>query len=253
MMAGGARYNFGSVSLTGAGTLIDSLYAVRRVVYERGLVSLAELGDMLAADFAGAEPFRQHLINRVPKFGREDEAVRSFSARVFADLARVSSGRENTRGGRYEASLFSFRTFADMARGTGATPDGRKADEHLSPGMSPSLLSLGRRSTVGQVLSALEPLDLTLYPVVAVLDVKLPACAPGRGAPLLTPVIRRFLDAGGSVLQVNCVDAAMLLEARAHPERHPDLVVRISGYSAYFNTLSEELKDEVIGRTSITT
>ena len=249
MMEGGARYNFGSVSLTGIGTLIDSLYAVRRTVYEQRMASLSQLRDMLASNFEGEESFRQYLARRIPKFGQDDDGVREFAAKVFADVARVSSGRENTRGGRYEASLFSFRSFTDFGRKAGATPDGRRAGEHLSPGMSPSLLSLGEKCSIGQIMRSLEPLDLTLYPVVAVLDVKLPASRERYSTDVLGSVLRRFLDSGGSVLQLNWVDPAVLLDAREHPERHPDLVVRVSGYSAYFNTLSEAVQDEVIERT----
>lgn len=250
MLDGGTRYSFGSVSLVGIGTLIDSLFAVREAVYNRALVTLDELAGMLAKDFEGSEPFRCYLVNRIAKFGQDDGAVRAFSAEVFADLARVSSGWPNSRGGRYEASLFSFRSFTDLGVRTGATPDGRNAGEHLSAGMSPSLLGLGRSCTAGQVLDAIEPLDLTLYPVVAVLDVRMPACRQTPGD-VLTPVIRRFVAAGGSVLQINCVDTDTLLDARAHPSRHPDLVVRISGYSAYFNTLSAALQDEIIERTIV--
>ncbi len=251
MMEGGARYNFGSVSLAGIGTLIDSLFAVNRVVYEQHQLSLAQLADMLTADFKGEEAYRQYLLHRVPKFGQEDEAVRAYSARVFADVARAASGQPNTRGGRYEASLFSFRSFTSFGERAGATPDGRHAGQHLSPGMSPSLLALGPECGISQVLRALEPLDLTLYPVVAVLDLKLPMAAAGCPAPAVTAIFKRFLAAGGSVLQLNIVDPAVLHEARAHPERHPDLVVRVSGYSSYFNSLPPALQDEIIARTAV--
>jgi pyruvate-formate lyase len=134
---------------------------------------------------------------------------------------------------------------------TGATPDGRRAGEYLSAGMSPSLLALDHGASIGQVLSALEPLDLTLYPVVAVLDVKLPAVRGGVPAQAIVPVIRRFIQAGGSVLQVNCVDQGMLKDARVHPERHPDLVVRVSGYSSVFVQLADPIQDELIARTVV--
>ncbi len=251
MMSGGCRYSFGSVSLAGIGTLVDSLFAVKSAVYDQELVSLDRLSGLLERDFSGDEALRGRLASRIPKFGHEDEAVRAFSARVFADVARAASGKPNTRGGRYEASLFSFRSFASFGGMTGATPDGRRAGDHLSAGMSPSLVALGGDSSVGQVLSALEPLDLTLYPVVAVLDVKLPAARGGIPVPAVAAVIRRFLSAGGSVLQINCVDQEMLKDARAHPERHPDLVVRVSGYSSRFVRLAEPIQDEIIGRAVV--
>jgi len=99
------------------------------------------------------------------------------------------------------------------------------------------------------VISALEPLDLTLYPVVAVLDLKLPLGRSGSTPEIIVPVIERFIHCGGSVLQMNTVDPATLIDARDHPERHRDLVVRVSGYSAYFNTLCEAVQTEIIERT----
>ena len=248
MMEGGARYSFGSVSLTGVATLVDSLFAIHRVVYERPQILLSRLRAMLAADFGGEEAYRQYLMHRVPKFGQDDETMRSFSAKVFADIARASSGRPNTRGGRYEASLFAFRSFANLGIKTGATPDGRKAGEHLSPGMSPSPIGLGKECSISQVMRSLDPLDLTLYPVVAVLDVKLPAPSPPE---ILVPVFKRFVASGGSVLQPNVLSPETLIEAREHPDRHPDLVVRVSGFSALFTTLSPAVQDEIINRTLV--
>ncbi len=104
---------------------------------------------------------------------------------------------------------------------------------------------------MGPLLAALRPLDLTQYPVVAVLDLKLPLAPGGLSPELLVPAIQRFMDCGGSVLQINCVDPAVLLEAREHPERHTDLVVRVSGYGAYFTGLSTDIQDEVIPRTVV--
>jgi formate C-acetyltransferase len=249
MMAGGCRYSFGSVSLAGIGTLVDSLLAVKILVFDQGEISLSELRRMLETDFEGAEAFRERLANRVAKFGHEDPSISEFSAQVFADVARVTSGKPNSRGGCYEPSLFSFRSFVKLGEKTGATPDGRRDGHYLSPGMSPSVLALGQHASVGQVLSSLEPLNMKDYPVVAVLDLKLPATPGGLPSSALVAVLRRFLASGGSVLQINCVSQDTLTEARAHPERHPDLVVRVSGYSSVFVRLPEAIQDEIIDRT----
>jgi formate C-acetyltransferase len=186
-------------------------------------------------------------------YGSDGPKTREFSSAVLADLARVTSGRPNTRGGTYEASLFVYRAFIGMGRRSGATPDGRLAGEPLSPGMSPSPSALSRHNAIAEVLRALEPLDLTAYPVVAVLDMKLPLEAVGGQSRHIVPILRRFLDAGGSVLQLNVVDPAVLEEARRHPERHGDLVVRVSGYSARFTTLPEGIQDEIIQRSALCT
>lgn len=251
MTEGGCRYSTGSIDMAGIGTLVDSLYAVREVVYERGEVPLRQLLDMVAHDFEGEEAFRQYLLNRVSKFGRDDAAVRAFATNVFADVAASSSGQANSRGGRYAASLFAHRSSVKLGECTGATPDGRKAGAYLSQSMGPSLEALGRNAEISSVLASLEQLKMTDYPVVAVLDLKLPEFGSLDGAPIIKSVIRRFLASGGSVLQLNVVDTATLREAKAHPERHPDLAVRVSGYSAYFTTLSPEVQDEIINRTEI--
>jgi formate C-acetyltransferase len=248
MLDGGTRYAGASVSLIGVGTLVDSLRAVRHLVYERGEVTLQELAHVLETDFEGREPLRQYLVKRMPKYGTDDPEIRQFSARVFSDLARVGSGPPNTRGGRYEASVFVYRAFVWMGHRTGATPDGRRAGEPLSPGMGPSAFALAGNSTVGSVLAAIEPIDLAAYPVAAVLDLKLPWADTGLEPDIIESVIRRFLDVSGSVLQFNVVDPAVLQDAREHPEMHRDLVVRVSGYSARFTTLPEQIQDEIIQR-----
>jgi len=248
MMEGGARYSVGSVSLIGIGTLIDSLFAVRKMVFEHERVPLDQLRAIIESNFEGEEILRQFIVNRVPKFGQADAEMEAFSSRVFSDLAAVSTGHANGRGGTYEASVFVYRLFVEMGKKTGATPDGRKAGDYLAQGMGPSQLALGRRSDVGQILGALAPLDMTDYPVSAVLDLKLPASRGECDPRTIVPIVKRFLDAGGSVLQLNVVDPEVLREAKAHPERHGDLVVRVSGYSARFAALSEEIQQEVIDR-----
>ena len=248
MLDGGTRYAGASVSLIGVGTLVDSLRAVQRLVYEEGRLSLCELAEILEDDFEGQEQLRQYLANRVPKFGTDDEDIREFSGRVFSDLARVTSGRPNTRGGKYEASVFVYRTFVWMGRGTGATPDGRRAGEPLSQGMGPGPLALSQEAGVTTVLSALEPIELEDYPVAAVLDVKLPYAPAGMDREVVVTLMKRFLEFGGSVLEFNVVDPEELLDALEHPECHGDLVVRVSGYSARFTTLHENLQQEIIER-----
>jgi formate C-acetyltransferase len=219
------------------------------VIYERRQLSLEALAAILEQDFRGEEALRQYLIHRVPKFGQADPEIRAFAARVVADLAAVTHGRKNSRGGRYEASLFSFTTYQGMGGATGATPDGRSSGVRLSQGMSPSALSQGGNGSAGALLDAIEPLDLTSYPVVAVLDLKLPVGPRPVAARHIAPVISRFVDVGGSVLQTNTLSQQELLDARAHPDRHRDLVVRVSGYSAYFVSLSPEIQEDIIERT----
>lgn len=248
VVAGGARYSSGAVDLCGIGTVIDSLFALRRVVFEEARVPLERMLRILADNWADEEPLRQYVLHRVGKYGSGDDDAAAFARQAFADVAAASSGFPNSRGGRYQASLFAHRQFMALAPWVTATPDGRRSGEPMSPGMGPSLLALSDRCDLGQVLAAIEPLELEGYPVVAVLDLKLPADSRGEH---IEAVIERFLAVGGSVLQLNVVDQRVMAEAVEHPELHPDLIVRISGYSAYFTKLPPSVQAEVMARTQV--
>ncbi len=250
---GGTRYSDAALDCVGIGTLIDSLYALRTVVYERKLKTWTEFRSILANDYAGDENFRQYLLHRIPKYGQAGTEIGEFSAQVFRDVAAATSGFPNSRGGAYEASLFAFRHFVSFGQHTPATPDGRRGGQALSPGLSPSPLSLGEKCALGQILAALELLDLRDFPVVGMLDLTLPlalGAARMSSAPL-EALIRRFLASGGSGLQFNVVSPAALRKARAEQQAEADLVVRVSGYSAYFTRLPEAVQDEILERTLV--
>ncbi len=250
MTEGGCRYSTAAIDLAGIGTLIDSLWAVREVVFERGELNLERLKKILAEDFENDEAFRHYLIKTAAKFGRDtDGEHQAFVAKAFKDIAESSSGMPNSRGGKYVASLFAHRSNVRHGKDTGATPDGRKAGSILSKGMGPSNESLGPRMQSGEILQSLEPIDMTDFPIVSLLDLKMPVVDGPKGGIVIESVLRRFLEVGGSTVQFNVVGPEILLEAREHPEAHPDLIVRVSGFSAYFAHLNDETKDEIIERT----
>ena len=128
-----------------------------------------------------------------------------------------------------------------------ATPDGRKAGAYLSRGFSPS------ESTpvegVTEVINSLKNFDLTLFPESFATELTLPATPGSRYDPeIIAALIRVFAKSGGSTLQINVLDHEELIKAKAEPEKYPNLIVRICGYSQAFNSLSAEKKDEVISR-----
>ena len=241
MYVGGTKYSYGSVSLVGIGTLIDSLLAIKWVVFDEKLMSFDDFVEIVKNNFKGNDPLRRKIMSEAPKFMRDAEA-NEFAARVFKDSASASDGLKNTRGGKYEASLFSFRTFISLGSNFAATPDGRLKGEYLSAGMSPTILS---QISVTDVLAGLEKIDMTDYPVVAVLDIKLPQ-VPVK---ITESIVKQFIHYGGSVLQINMVDQQTLIDAKNHPENYGNLIVRMSGFSARFVALPEAEKDEVINRT----
>ena len=242
---GGAKYNYNSLSPTGIGTMIDSLYAIRKAVFEDGYVTLNELTRALQTNFEGAEALCLYLRNRVPKFGDDDEELNRFAGRVMRDVARVSSGMPNNRGGIYEASLFSNMGYLEM-RDMDATADGRRKGETLSRGMGPS--DQGGAGVISKVIHSMEHLPLDRYPASAVLYLDMPYSPGQTDKTLIESVIRYFISNGGNVLDLNLADVNALKDAKVHPENHQGLVVRVWGFSAYFVTLEEKLQDEIIAR-----
>lgn len=242
---GGAKYNSTALSLLGIATLVDSLYTVRRLVFEEKALSLPELLSLLESDFQ-SDPAMHHRILQLPKHGTGHEELNAFSARVLEDLSRLA-GQENARGGRYLPAVYPHDVYRPLGLKTGATPDGRQANTPLSRGVSPS--EFIKTESPLNIIHSLKKLDFTRFGESFITEITLPALEDTpehRG--VLTAVIRAFLEAEGSSLQFNLLNKQRLLEAEAHPDRHKDLLVRVCGYSAPFVALSEESRREILHR-----
>ena len=245
---GGARYNSSSFSLIGIGTLIDSLYAVRQAVYDEKKLSVDELAQVLDQNFEGREPLRQYLINRVPKYGKDDPAMMAFSGRVFGDLSRRASNIPNGRGGYFEASLFAFYFYETLKGRTIATPDGRLAGTRLSRGCNPSEST--ESIDAATLLNSVKAVDYAGYPGCAVLYMNLPVTYGKASADEMRYIMDGFLRVGGNVMDFNVVNTELLRKAQQEPDRYRNLVIRVCGYSAPFLVLSKELQDEIIARNN---
>ncbi len=237
--AGGARYNAKTLSLVGFGTICDSLLSLRQA-YENGTVD--ELLHAVATDFAEDEALRQRIRNSDNRFGHS-EAADDFAEQLSMDLGTVSKGILNGRGIQWGTSLFTYYMFHTM-RGTAATPDGRKAGEDLSRQMN--MASLPELTTAAASMHRLTKAD---YHDVGMFDISIPYGEGNQYLSTMTDYIRTCLDMKLPVLQLNVVDKAMLQEERDHKGTHPDLIVRICGYSALFTVLSPDMQDEVIRRS----
>ena len=246
--AGGARYDSTYIMGTGTGTLTDSLSAIRHHVFDERTLSMDELLDALGADFAGREPLRQLLWRRTPRYGNDDDYADDIMRSHFELFHDLVEGRPNTRGGRYHVNFLSTTCHVYFGSVTGATPDGRRAREPLSDGISPSQ-GADRNGPTALVLSAAKMdhartggtlLNLKFAPAVLEGD---------RGLDRLRDLVRSYFLLGGHHVQFNVVTAETLREAQAEPERHRGLIVRVAGYSDYFCDLSRSLQDEIIART----
>ena len=253
---GGAIYDMVSGSQVGIANVANSLAAIRQLVFEKRVLTGAELLTALREDFAGpeGEQLRQLLLNKVPKFGNDDDSVDLLAAEAYGDFIREVSRYHNRRygrgpiGGGYFSSTSTVSANVPAGMVVGATPDGRRAGETLAEGSSPQPGSdvLGPTATIRSV-TKLPSLDITGGQI---LNLKFsPDALQGGGLKRLVALLRSFADLRGWHVQFNVVDAATLREAQEHPERHQNLMVRVAGYCALFTTIDRATQDNIIRRT----
>ncbi len=251
MTAGGARYNFGSVGGGGLGTAVDSLAAIRKFVFEDQTVTMRELQAALASDFCGREELRQRLASG-PRFGSDIEQVDALASQLLDRFCAMVSARKTACGGHYKASLISYGLNVYEGALEPATPDGRRAGEPLSNSMSPS--NGAERKGPTAVLNSLARIDHTAIGYGNSLNMRLPVglLKTDKGVESAAHLVRAYFDKGGFHVQFNTADSATLRAAQQDPEAYADLIVRVSGYSAYFTRLGRRIQDDIIGRTEFT-
>ena len=242
---GGAKYNFSTISLIGLGTLADSLYAVKSLVFEQKKVTLDELSSILKNNWEGNE-LLQRLAVSLPKYGHNNKDADAMATKFLSDFTGMLNVKTNERGGTYIPSLFVYYHFETFARCLRATPDGRKAYELISAGAAPG--NLRPIKDVTTPVKSMQNVDFTMCGGgSAVLDVKLPL-SKSMNAELFTAFIRACGNYHCPTIQPNVVSQEELLDAKLHPENHKNLIVRICGLSAYFVALTNEVQDEIIAR-----
>lgn len=246
--AGGARYNNVFIQAVGIGSLTDSLAALRELVFERRDLALPDLVAALDADYAGQEVLRQRLLNKLPKYGNDDDRADDLMVRAFRFLFEAIDGRPSAKGGTYRLEMLPTTCHVYFGQVCGATPDGRKAGEPLSEGISP--VQGADRNGPTAVLKSAAKMD-HVKTGGTLLNLKFtPSLLEGEaGIDHLLALVRTYFRLDGHHVQFNVVRAETLREAQAHPERHRDLIVRVAGYSDYFVDCSVALQEEIIHRT----
>jgi pyruvate formate-lyase/glycerol dehydratase family glycyl radical enzyme len=246
--AGGARYNNTFIQAVGIGTITDSLAAIRTLVFEDAAMSLKDLQRALAEDFADEEPLRQRLLNRMPKYGNDDDRADDLMVRVFEAGFAAIDGRPNTKGGAYRIEMLPTTCHVYFGSVCGATPDGRRAGTPLSEGISP--VQGADRNGPTAVLNSAAKMD-HVRTGGTLLNLKFtPSLLEGaEGVRNLAGLVRSYFAMDGHHVQFNVVTADTLRRAQADPEAHRGLIVRVAGYSDYFCDLSEALQEEIIART----
>ena len=246
--AGGARYNWSVINLGGLGNVVDSLAAIREVVYDRREVDGATLWRALQADYAGDEGLRRRL-ERCPRYGNDDRAADDLAAAVSAHVFGEFARHTPWRGGRFLPGCLMFVRYVDAGLNVMATPDGRRANAPIADSAGPVA---GRdRHGPTAMMRSVSRLDMQGAPGTLVVNMRLdgrmfrePADREKTKA-----LIRSYFALGNMQLQVNVVDQDTLEAALADPERYGDLVERVAGYSEYWGRLTPELRRTVLERT----
>lgn len=245
---GGAYYNgVGAVGVALANAC-DSLLALQQAVFEEKRHTMDQVITAIGRDFQRAEPMRQYLLNRVPKWGNNDPRADRLARRVADHYCDTIHSYTNARGGPFQAALFTLEYQLTFGRATGALPDGRRAGAPLAPGVGASPGC--DRNGVTALMNSVTQLDFANTPNGAVLDVMLhPSATRGQeGLDALVTLIKTFFARGGYALQFNVVDAETLRDAQRHPEQYANLQIRVTGWSVYFVTLPKEEQDMFLAR-----
>jgi trans-4-hydroxy-L-proline dehydratase len=246
---GGARYNAPMMCAVGLGTLADSLAALQKFCFTNSQYNLTKIRDALADNYAAQPLLQKQLWNKGPKFGNNDDRVDQIACDIVKRFSDILCAHTNEHGETYRANMIPTTNHIPMGHATAASPDGRFKGAPLSEGVSP---------VQGQDVSGPTGVILSLAKVDhagtagTLLNMKFtPAILTGRQQlEKFAQLIRTYFSLGGYHMQFNVVSEATLLAAQKDPKAHRNLIVRVAGYSDYFISLSKDIQDEIIMRTT---
>jgi formate C-acetyltransferase len=247
---GGAVYNFSGVQGIGIGNLSDSLYVIKKAVFEDRSISLKELQSILKEDYEDNEILRQRFINKYDKYGNDIDEVDYLGSDILSFYCMEVEKYDNVRGGIFQPGSYTVSAHIPLGESVGATPDGRHSKEQLADGgLSPMV---GRdKNGPTSVLKSVSKLDNYLTTNGSLLNVKFsPSVLEGEaGLRKFVNYLKAFMRLKIQHIQFNIVSADTLREAQKNPHDYKDLVIRVAGYSAIFVELNEAIQNDIISRT----
>ena len=255
---GGAVYDFISGLQVGIANLADSLAAIKKLVYEEQKVTQEELWEALMTDYASerSQEIQQMILNDVPKYGNDDDYTDQLVTKAYDSYIEEVKKYPSTRfgrgpiGGTRYSGTSSISANVGQGKGTMATPDGRNAWVPLAEGCSPSHnMDKNGPTSVLKSVSKLRTEEI-IGGVLLNQKVNPQTLAKEEDKQKLIMLLRAFFNKlHGYHIQCNVVSRETLIDAQRHPEKHRDLIVRVAGYSAFFNVLSKATQDDIIERT----
>jgi formate C-acetyltransferase len=246
--AGGARYNTSYVQGVGLGSITDNLSALSRLVFDEEALSMDELLKAMNANFEGYDDLRYRLIYDMPKWGNNNDYADKLAVRVFNSFYKAITGRKTFRGGVFRINMLPTTSHVYFGSKIGAMPDGRLAHEPLSEGISP-VQGADRNGPTAVILSAAKIDQIKTGGTLLNQKFSPSFFTTDESLDKMVSLIRSYFKLDGHHIQFNVVSADTLRDAQKHPEKYQDLIVRVAGYSDYFNDLGEALQNEIIRRT----
>jgi len=245
---GGARYNTSYIQGVGLGSITDMLTSIRYNIYDTKKLSWKEVIGALESDFSGYEQVQYEMIYNTPKFGNDDDYADQQAAAVFEIFYDAVNGRPTSRGGIHRINMLPTTSHVYFGSVIGATVDGRNAYQPLSEGISPCQ-GADRQGPTSVIKSASKIDHLRTGGTLLNQKFSPQFFEDEDSYDCLTALIRSYFNLDGHHIQFNVVNIETLKDAQKHPELYGDLIVRVAGYSDYFNDLGEDLQNEIIKRT----
>ncbi len=249
LVEGGAKYNSSGTAMIGLCDVVDSLMAIKKLVYDEKRVDFETLLDALRKDFEGHEVLHARIMNKVPKFGSGDPETNRMAQEMIDFLYDLYQSYPHYRGGHYTTGFWSMSNHVAFGTLSGALPSGRRKYKPFTPGITPAPGSTDTLLQNIQTIAGLDPLKMPnniAFNIKVVPDAK---DTPEQALDTMTAYAKTYLETGGMQMQFNVVSTETLKKALDNPENHRNLMVRISGYNAYFVELNRELQLELIERT----
>ncbi|MGM0379731.1 MAG: trans-4-hydroxy-L-proline dehydratase [Bacillota bacterium] len=246
--AGGARYNTNYIQGVGIGTITDSLSAIKYNVFDKKRFTLEKLVESLKNNFENNEMIKHLVKNKTPKYGNDNEYADKIMQSVFKIFHDEVTGRKNLKDGYYRIDMLPTTCHVYFGSVMIASPNGRLKGLPVSDGISPAKGADVKGIT--KVINSSLKMD-HLKTGGTLLNQKLaPESVKGdKGSENISSIIRSYFNRDGHHIQFNVIKKEKLIKAQNNPEKYKNLIVRVAGYSDYFNNLDKNLQNEIINRT----
>ena len=239
--------NGGCILLVGIINVANSIAAIKKLVFEEKKYSLEQLVAALDADWNGHDEMRDDFLN-APKYGNDIDYVDSIATDLFRRYGESVEEKDCSFGGKYVPGGISITSHQPGGKITGASPDGRHAGEILADGSISPQQGTDKNGPLAVFRSAMKIAQDNYQATLFNMKFSPSALKTDEDLLKLGSVIKTYLTNGGKQIQFNVVDAKTMRDAQKAPEKHRELVVRVAGYSTYFNTLTTMIQNEIIDR-----